>query len=266
MFGDDRVNKHLKHSQAMADSLLKMRAMGDGKTFEQSATEFEQRVYELEAQGKGWISNEHWFNVLKPEFVLDAVRGKLQGPETFGENPTWIPDEIFARVQPIILIRHPALSVRSTHRDALKFTQQRVDDEDFLKITENKTLRFLFDYFQSRGREPIVVDGEDLLWRTDEVRKGLCGKLGIDPEGLKDRWTPTSREEVAKMLPLVHTLTKTFHDSEGIERPEVRPEEPTIEGMREWWRETYGEEEADKLVEIAGRNLGHWEYLSRFKV
>ena len=103
-------------------------------------------------------------------------------------------------------------------------SKQRPGDEDFSLITSNKSLRLLFDYFKAQGRQPLVVDAEDILWRTHGMAKNLCTALGggggiIDPTGLSDTWQPTPKEQVERMNPADYMLTKNIRDSSGIERP-----------------------------------------------
>lgn len=135
-------------------------------------------------------------------------------------NPTVLLDSVFDSFTPIILIRHPALAVDSIYRGALTFTQQWPGDEDFSLITSTRKARLLFDYYRSLGQTPIVVNGEDLLWRTKEMSSALCERLGIDAVGLSDTWSPASQEDIDKMNPLMYMLTKDIQESSGIQRPQ----------------------------------------------
>ena len=166
------------------------------------------------------VANEHWLLLLRLELVLGLLRGEIQEPAQLGRNPTHLPDEIFHSLRPIILIRHPALAISSIYRDALNLTKFREGDEDLDVICVNRPLRILFDYFKAQKRRPIVVDAEDVLWRTEEVAKNLCAALGtIDPTTLSDRWEPKSKEEIERMNPYVYKVTQKIVESSGIERP-----------------------------------------------
>lgn len=151
--------------------------------------------------------------------MLDLIREK---EALITSNSTVLPDSVFDSLTPIVLIRHPALVTDSIYRGALELTQQRAGDEDFSLIASARELGLLFDYFKDIGRRPIVVDGDDLLWRTSEMSSALCKRLGIDAAGLSDTWAPVSEEQIAKMNPLVYMLTKDIQESSGIQRPHSR--------------------------------------------
>jgi hypothetical protein len=221
MFGPDHLAQYLQHSEARQKELDEdMQPLYGSDTYEQAATAFKAAVYEAEAGGKVAIANEHWFNVFKPSLVLNLLRGKIDQPSDLGSNPTCIEDDIFETLTPIILIRHPALSVDSIYRGALAHTKQTPSDEDFQMITSNKHQRLLFDWYKARGQLPIVIDAEDILWRTREMTESLCQQLGgvLDPKTFSESWEPTSKEVVERMNPLVYMLTKDIQESRGIQR------------------------------------------------
>lgn len=229
MFGPEQLAQHLKHSDMRKHELeVDMVPLQVPDTYASNRAAFEAAVAKAEEAGKVPISNEHWFNVFREQVVLDLIRDKIKEPNELGRNPTHLPDEFFDTLTPIILIRHPALAVRSIYRDALKVTKQRPGDEDFSLITENKSLRLLFDYFKAQGRQPAVVDAEDILWRTDDMTKNLFAKLGggLDPKKLNDSWNPATKEEIENLNPLVYMLTKDIQESSGIQRPEKQVTPP----------------------------------------
>lgn len=222
MFGPERIVQHLKLSDARQRELNeRRRGPGSDATYDTDRKKFVQATAAAESDGKVPIANEHWFNVLTKEHYLKLLRDPSYQASGLGGNPTHIPDDMFKALTPIILIRHPALSINSIYRTTLAVNMQRPGEEDFDLIAMNRPVRVLFDYFTAQGRPPIVVDGEDLLWRTDEIAKGICASLpqNLDPSGFSDTWTPTTKEEIEKMNPLVYQLTKDMHDSDGIRRP-----------------------------------------------
>lgn len=134
-------------------------------------------------------------------------------------NPTHIPDQIFNTLSPIILIRNPILQVNSTYRSCVELGMKlRETDEDFEIITSLHFSRCLFDMFTAQGRKPIVVDGEDVVYRTDSLIQGICERLGMDPEKFSDKWDPTPEEQMPEH-PMIRMFTLTIHASAGIERP-----------------------------------------------
>ena len=202
MFGPDQIANYLEHSEIREEELATYRkTLAVPDTYAENIRKLESAVQSAKESGKIAVSNEHWFNMMSSDMVLRLLRGDISEPDQLGRNPTLLPDELFDAVRPIILIRHPALSVNSIYRTALAVVKTRPGDEDFEMICINRPLRLLYDNFKARGRHPIVVDGEDLLWRTEDLNKQLCEKLELSSGGLSDKWEPTSKEEVAKMNP-----------------------------------------------------------------
>ena len=55
------------------------------------------------------------------------------------------------------------------------------------------------------------------------MTENLCAVLGsIDPDGLSDKWEPTSKEEMDHMEPLVVMMRENILESSGIERPDEK--------------------------------------------
>jgi hypothetical protein len=227
-FGREHKSQHMRHSAQRQKELEEVFAplLGDD-TFQSCSEAFSAAVEAMHTKGKVPVANEHWFNVCKIDIVLGLLRGEIHEPGQLGRNPTHMPDENFDSLQPVILIRHPAISIGSIYRDAVNMTALRPGDEDFDMICMNKPLRLLFDYFRAQGRQPVVVDAEDILWRTEGMSWGLCVSLGtIDSGSLSDTWEPASQDEVQSMNPVMVMLMKNILESSGIERPseKVSPE------------------------------------------
>ena len=119
----------------------------------------------------------------------------------------------------MIIIRNPVLQIPSVYQSVIEMTQCRPGDEDFEATTSLKLCRLIFDVFQSQGKRPIVVDAEDMLWRTKDLGTSLCAALDIDPQGLKDQWPPLSDEQKPSNHPVMMEWTKTIFESTGIQRP-----------------------------------------------
>jgi hypothetical protein len=157
------------------------------------------------------VANDHWFNVCKTDIVLGLLRGEIHEPDQLGRNPTHMSDEVVDSLQPMILIRHPAISIQSIYRDAVNMTALRPGDEDFDMICMNKPLRLLFEYLRSQGRQPVVVGAEDILWRTEDMSQRLCAALGrIDSGSLRDRREPASQEGMRAMNPVMVIVDEEY--------------------------------------------------------
>jgi hypothetical protein len=265
MFGPERIEQNMRHSEVRRKELEEDLVPLYGEdTFASCKQQFVQAVESAKNAGKIPLSNEHWFNVIDTDKVYGLMRGRITQPEQLGNNPTFLADEIFHALTPVILIRHPINAIDSIYRTALQVAKKRPGDEDFELITCNKPLRLLFDYFQQRQRAPIVVDGDDILWRTDELSKNLRDKLGL--EQLSQTWEPTSEAEIKAMNPLIYKITEDIQLSRGIQRPDgPRPDEPHLDVAVSSWTAKYGPEVAEQLKGLVEDNMPHYLYLRKFK-
>ena len=164
-----------------------------------------------------WIS-EHCVLAMRLDIALAHYRGHNYTTEDLGVNPTYYPDWLFKSCNPILVIRHPALTVRSLHDTMSQVSAVMPTDEDFHFCSSLRYCRMLFDLFQSKGQKSIVVDGDDVVWRTEEMTTNVCRALGIDPTGVKQRWEPTPADQ-RPLNPVILGFTKSIHDSTGRERP-----------------------------------------------
>ena len=156
--------------------------------------------------------------MIRQDITFAYCGGHRYTPDDLGPNPTYLPDWLFSTCTPILVIRHPAFMVRSLHHTMSQVSQCTPGDEDFFYCASLACCRMLFDLFQSQGRAPIVVEGDDVVWRTQEMSTNVCNKLGIDPSGVEEQWEPTPQDQ-RHPNPIVAAFTKTIHDSTGVERP-----------------------------------------------
>ena len=169
-------------------------------------------------QGKSaWIS-EHSALLMNHKIVYGHLDGHEYTPEDLGPNPTCVPDWLFDTCKPIIVIRHPARMIPSFYKTMSAMSYNLPGDEDFYLCTSLRYSRMLHDLFRAQGREAIVVDGDDVIWRTQEMTSNVCNVLGIDPEGVKEQWEPTAAEQ-RPTHPIIAGFTTTIHESTGVERP-----------------------------------------------
>ena len=229
---------------------------------------------------------EHCAIAMRQDICLSYYRGHNYTSEDLGPNPTYLSDWIFKTCTPVMVIRHPALSVRSLYETMSQISYNRPGSEDFHFCTSLHYCRLLFDLFKSQGRNPIVVDGEDVLWRTKEITTNICESLGIGPEGVTEEWEPTPVEK-RPTNPIILGLTKTIHESSGILRPEkkvctlqvfnltmtsgtntcIKPSGPiSVEEELGKMTNKYGEEIANDLKKYILEYLPDYEYLVQFKL
>ena len=162
--------------------------------------------------------------IVSPEIQIGLSRKRNDAFPPFDgpfPNPFRMPESLLDKFAPVILIRHPILQVDSLYRSMTVNSQCRPGDEDFEIITSNRQSRWVFEYFRHArgGQIPIVVDGEDMLWRTHDLGDRLCTALGLSPGGLKDHWEPMPEERKHPNW-FIRAMTTTMTDSTGIERPD----------------------------------------------
>lgn len=171
------------------------------------------------------FTNEHTISLLKHDVQLDLIRDvdKAFPPlNSEMQNPVEMPDALLSKFRPLLLIRHPVLQVDSIYRSMTANSRCRPGDEDFDLITCTGHSRWLFEYFKhTRGEVPLVVDGEDMLFRTEGLGRNICAALGIDSSGLKGEWQPIPEEQRPQNF-FIAAMTTTMHESTGIERPKIK--------------------------------------------
>lgn len=126
--------------------------------------------------------------------------------------------------------------------------------------------RVLFDFFLKRdGKAPIVVDGDDTVWRTKDMSEGLCSRLGLDVSGLKSTWESKASTDRPADAMLAKFL-ETSDESTGIKGQDTeRPVADPVSAMQRW-ADKYGERIAVAMRETVEINMGHYEYLKSHKV
>ncbi|KAK3698973.1 hypothetical protein LTR37_016664 [Vermiconidia calcicola] len=209
--------------------------------------------------------NERCINSLQQDILVKIIRGEVDSLVAGPSNPTNLPDEVLDTCTPIMVIRHPAMQTSSVYQSMADMTQCRPGDEDFETATTLRLSRALYDFLCSRGKTPIVVDAEDMLWRTQDLATNICGALNIDAKGITDKWDPVPIEKWPAN-PVLLAWTEVIWKSSGIERPTTKPAEPTADAYYKTWVVKYGVEVAEQLKGLVQKNMPHYEYLKRFKV
>ena len=136
-------------------------------------------------------------------------------------NPTWIPDDLYTSLSPLILIRHPARMIPSFYRTLVDVFKLQTTDEDFAVYTSLRWLRIIFDSYrelysqnddpvhpysscnmihstEERPTWPLVIDAEDVVHSTQAIVSKLCRLWHIDSSGVQYSWKAVPREERPK--------------------------------------------------------------------
>ncbi len=166
---------------------------------------------------------------LKQDVMFPLIRGESRDFSQAKRNPTVIPDDLFGSLIPIIMIRHPCIQIESIVRQLNGAVGPDALEREFLRISvSNKPCRFLYDVFCSQGRAPLVIEGDDVLWRTDEVAKAVCDHIGIGIDGLTETWQPYAEHERPNKNPYFYMWMKTAWDSTELQRP-IEKVSPSIQ-------------------------------------
>ncbi|KAI7187652.1 hypothetical protein KC363_g5864 [Hortaea werneckii] len=233
-------------------------------------------------QNKSIFCSEHLNALMKHDRMLSHLRSPTRNPdpttpspshpEPIPKNPTHIPDSLLATLTPILLIRHPALTIPSSWRTESQIKNLQIDDEDFYLLTTYRWSRDLFTYLRHQStslgwRKPIVIDAYDVVHRTGALTGKLCGELGLDPAGAQERWRQLPREEWPDHSVVV-AYTKDLLGSSGVERGKGKPLEENfdIEAETEKWKGEFGDEVGMKLRKCVEVEMADYEYLRSFKM
>ncbi|KAI7489208.1 hypothetical protein KC351_g1496 [Hortaea werneckii] len=293
LYGPERYQQKTKHCAA-ADEV--QREWGTSEefrewntvTYESANRKLVEEIEAAERQNKSVFCSEHLNALMKQDRMLSHLRSPTRNtnlptpsssshPEPTPENPTNIPETLLATLTPILLIRHPALSIPSSWRTESKIKNLSIEDEDFYLLTTYRWSRDLLTYLHHQStasstpstswRKPIIIDAYDVVHRTGAVTGKLCGELGLDPAGVQECWRKLPREEWPGHSVVV-AYTRDLLGSGGVERGVGKPLEENfdIEVKTEKWKGEFGEEVGRKLRERVEAEMADYEYLLSFKM
>ncbi|KAI7637872.1 hypothetical protein KC343_g471 [Hortaea werneckii] len=286
LYGPERYQQKTKHCAA-ADEV--QREWGTSEefrewnvvTYESANRKLVEEIEAAERQNKSIFCSEHLNALMKHDRMLTHLRSPTRNShpttpssasEPIPENPTYLPDPLLTTLTPILLIRHPALTIPSSWRTESRIKNLSIDDEDFYLLTTNRWSRELLTYLLHRctasgWRKPLVIDAYDVVHRTGAVTGRLCGELGLDPAGVQERWRQLPREEWPGHSVVV-AYTRDLLGSGGVERGVGKPleEDFDIEVETEKWKGEFGNEVGMKLRKCVEAEMADYEYLRSFKM
>ncbi|KAI7369572.1 hypothetical protein KC354_g1833 [Hortaea werneckii] len=283
LYGPERYQQKTKHCAA-ADEV--QREWGTSEefrewnvvTYESANRKLVEEIEAAERQNKSIFCSEHLNALMKHDRMLSHLRSpnrNHQNPppvEPTPENPTNIPSPLLATFTPILLLRHPALSIPSSWRTESGIKKLEIDDEDFYLLTTYRWSRDLLTYLlhqsaSSGWRKPIVIDAYDIVHQTGALTGKLCGELGLDPAGTQESWKKLPREQWPDHSVVV-AYTKDLLGSSGVHRGSGKPLEENfnIDVETEKWKAEFGEEVGMKLRKCVEAELADYEYLRSFKM
>lgn len=214
---------------------------------------------------KIFVANEQSQIALKQEVLFSMIRDQEMKLDA-GAKPTVIPDHIMKTLQPIFIIRHPVFRIPSLYISFARTTAIRPGDEDWVALSNLRSQRLIFDYFKNHtDKVPIVVDGDDVVWRTEELGKALGHALDLDSADFSETWSAVPDEESSKW-PIIRIFLETIDASTGVERGSAGRPEVDVEVACQKWAEMYGADVAKALKGTVEESLPHYEYMKQFAI
>lgn len=174
-----------------------------------------------------------------------------------------MPDDMFEASVPVFIIRHPVFAVKSLWAVMSANKSLYRPSGDMWKLMTAVALqRQLIEYLQKKtGKNPIIIDGDDVVLRPEELATKLCSALGISDK-LSSSWTVTPESERPKDA-IVRQFLKDIDESTGIIRLDEAPE-IKLSKVHQAWVEGYGQKTADELKQRVEDVIPHYEYLKQF--
>lgn len=178
-----------------------------------------------------------------------------------GSNLNLIPEKLLLNpgTLPLFTIRHPVLCVPSTIK-SIRDTKTGGASVPAYKIGTNLSFaRQLYDWYMSKGIEPIVVDADDYM-TSEHFCRGLAKRLGLNPEQVAVTWEPTPEEQQDQMHPVLRAIQKTLIDSKGLV-PGRAAKNIDLKEEEARWKDDFPQEEVDLMHELVQRMSPDYEYL-----
>jgi hypothetical protein len=205
------------------------------------------------------------------------------------ENPTIVPDELFAKYHFTFLIRHPRSSIPSYYRCTVPPLSDLTGFHSFDPAEAGyKELRILFDYLRASGNigpqlagesdskpmtnghggkkvEICVVDADDMLDNPPAVIEAFCKSTGMEYTPKMLQWDDPETQRTAREA---FEHWKGFHEdalgSDGLKARTHKKAPKTDEQLMDEWTEKFGKEAAEVIMQTIKDNVEDYEYLKRF--
>ncbi|RMX87181.1 hypothetical protein D0868_15027 [Hortaea werneckii] len=217
-------------------------------TYERANDEVAEKIRKAHSNGKILFAHEHSAVCVQKDVALACLRS--DNPSSFkpSTRPTPLSDAVLKSCVPAMLIRHPARIVPSLYRAETATDMLRIGDEAFTLWSTVRFTRILYEYLESIGNRPVVVDAEDLVHDTQTLVGKLCHALEIDPKGVQLQWDAARPDE-----PLPEGVEPGFHDvlraSTGIihEKDYVPDSKLDLDVETKKWTDEFGSAIAQEL-------------------
>ncbi|KAI7237471.1 TFIIH basal transcription factor complex, subunit SSL1 [Hortaea werneckii] len=236
-------------------------------TYERANEEVAEKIRQAQSNGKILFAHEHSAVCVQKDVALACLRS--DNPSSFKPSmrPTPLSDAVLKSCVPAMLIRHPARIVPSLYRAETATDMLRIGDEAFTLWSTVRFTRILYEYLESLGNRPVVVDAEDLVHDTQALVGKLCHALEIDPKGVQLQWDAARPDE-----PLPEGVEPGFHDvlraSTGIihEKDYIPDSKLDLDVETKKWTDEFGSEIAQELRKKVDADMETYVWLRERKL
>lgn len=203
----------------------------------------------------------HSFFPASPDRMLEYVTSPTAEAPS-GDNFTLVPGNLLLSpgTIPVITIRNPHLVVPSAYK-AMRAVINGGGRANMLVITCHVWGRLLYDFYESNGIQPLVIDADDYMTSEYFVRE-LCRRTGLDPEQAVFSWTTASNEQQEKLAKEFAAVQTTLMGSTG---PNAGRAAKNVDLSAEVakWEDEFGADTAREIRELVQLAMPHFEYLHR---
>jgi hypothetical protein len=178
------------------------------------------------------------------------------------ENFSLVPDSLLLRpgTIPLISIRDPRLTVPSAYRVLERMNLPHAGSRAFfLTTTCNVWNCVLYNFYESHGIQPVVVDADDYMTSETFVRS-LFVKLNLDPSKVRFEWDAATAEQKEKEIhPMQYASQNTLYESSGVIAGRAARNSDFADAEVKW-REEFGDD-AGLVEEMVALAMPHYRYL-----
>lgn len=253
------------------------------QNYQDCFNKLEEHVKAAEAEGKSVFVKEHSYFMAEPTAQTKFLFGQnsvkeapwtVQVPSTYAPevthsslNETVLPDEFLQTWLPTFLIRHPALVFPSHYRTIIDSEGVEAGEKKLPLVMTLHWTRTLYDWYTQHPRKPeydatwpLVLEADDIMTEPEVIVR-FCEITGMDPTKLQFTWTPTSKEDLAKLHDDVsRRMLSTLSASNGVMRGKTSAD-LDIDTEAKKWREEFGEREAEKIEKWVRAAMPDYEFL-----
>ncbi len=173
-------------------------------------------------------------------------------------------------MQPIFIIRHPALTFESWYRTESSAGAVDIADKAWGFYMSYTYSRQLYDWYTSdenlescAASSVIVVDADDVINQTSVTK--LCELCGMDPKLVRDQWDVTAPRDGEQVTQRHLLYMGGLWNSTTIDKSKSS-ESVDLEEKHKAWTEQFGQTVADALRKKVDEAMEDYTYLKSKRI